>query len=203
MEALIRAVHPDAEIVGLIPRTGGESAPVVEVVCANPSVRLIVKTFPDDQGWKLLKECRVYGLLPDDVPTPRVLHASRDPLAMVLTSITGRPLTEVSEFLPADALGSLYAQMGRILAVPEGLHSVGGEEVVAKSRVQRHAEAFSDVVEDPVGVGQFGDGRHVENRSIDLDAGAGVQFFQGLRAPVQIAVRHGSPKEIGDGAGRS
>lgn len=116
MEELIQAVHPGAEIREVRPRTGGEISSVVEVACADPDVRLIVKTYPADQGWKLLKERHVYGLLPDDVPTPGVLHASREPLALVLTRLPGRPLSEVSASLPPDDLRVLYAQMGRILA---------------------------------------------------------------------------------------
>ncbi|MEV5576460.1 aminoglycoside phosphotransferase family protein [Spirillospora sp. NPDC052269] len=130
MEELIHAVHPGAEIREVLRRTGGENALVAEVVCANPDVRLIVKFYPEDQGWKVVKECHVYGLLPDGVPAPRALHASRDPLAVVMTSVPGRPLSEVSESLPPDALHSLYTQMGRILA---SLHS-------------RHTDAFGFIV---------------------------------------------------------
>ncbi|MFC5185737.1 phosphotransferase family protein [Actinomadura harenae] len=129
MEDLIRAVHPNAEIREVLTRTGGESASVVEVVCANPDVRLIVKTY--EQGWKVAKEHHVYTLLPDDVPAPRLLHASREPAAVVMTSVPGTPLSEVSTTLPADDLRSLYTQMGHILA---SLH-------------RRHMDVFGYIVD--------------------------------------------------------
>ncbi|MCP2336264.1 phosphotransferase family protein [Actinomadura rupiterrae] len=162
MEDLVQAVHPGAAIREVLTRTGGEIAPVVEVVCTNPDVRLIVKTYPSDQRWKLAKERHVYGLLPEDVPAPRVLHASREKGALVLTCLPGQPLSEISASLPPDELHDLYTQMGRILAsihrrrmdafgyIVDGVYEpVPTNTEYMTSHFTRHLRTFRDRSNDP------------------------------------------------------
>ncbi|MFJ8436967.1 phosphotransferase family protein [Kitasatospora sp. NPDC094019] len=130
-EPLLREVFPDAEVIDVVPRTGGQLSTVYELRCADPAHHAILKVYAPEWAWKQAKEVHVYQLLADldSLPVPRVLHHNRagapgGRAVTILSLLDGQPLSEASENLDAEQIVSLYREMGAALAT---VHRIGQE----------------------------------------------------------------------------
>ncbi len=130
-EPLLREVFPDAEVIEVLPRTGGQLSTVCELRCADPAHSAILKVYAPEWAWKQAKEVHVYRILAglDSLPVPRVLHhtpngATDGRAVTILSLLEGRPLSEASKDLDAAQIPSLYREMGATLAT---IHQVGQE----------------------------------------------------------------------------
>ncbi|MEV0194546.1 aminoglycoside phosphotransferase family protein [Kitasatospora purpeofusca] len=130
-EPLVREVFPEAEVIELLPRTGGRLSTVYELRCADPAQSVILKVYAPEWAWKQAKEVHVYRILAGlgPLPVPRVLHHTPDGApdgraVTVLGLLDGRPLSEASKDLDAEQIPSFYREMGAALAT---IHQVGQE----------------------------------------------------------------------------
>ena len=127
-ELLVRAVHPQARVTGVLARTGGQLSAVYEVSCADPEHSVIVKVYGEQWRWKQAKEVHVYGLLSaaGDWPAPTVRHVTADGpggrAATVLSLLPGQPMSEVGATLPPADIQSIYQRLGSCLAA---VHRLG------------------------------------------------------------------------------
>ncbi|MGY0460405.1 phosphotransferase family protein [Kitasatospora sp. cg17-2] len=130
-EPLLREVFPEAEVVDVLPRTGGQLSTVYELRCTDPAHHAILKVYAPEWAWKQAKEVHVYRILAGlgSLPVPRVLHhtptgAPGGRAVTILSLLDGRPLSEASNDLDAAQIPSFYRQMGATLAT---IHRVGQE----------------------------------------------------------------------------
>ncbi|RAG81349.1 aminoglycoside phosphotransferase family protein [Streptacidiphilus pinicola] len=133
-EGLVREVFPDAEVVEVVPRTGGRLSAVYEVRCEDPAQGVILKVYAPEWTWKQAKEVHVYGMLAGlgSLPVPSVLHHTEQAgpeggAVTVLSLLEGRPLSEAAEAaeeLDGTRIASLYREMGSVLAT---IHQLGQE----------------------------------------------------------------------------
>ena len=130
-ERLVREVFPDAEVVEVVPRTGGRSSEVYQVRCEDPGHGVVLKVYAPEWTWKQAKEVHVYGMLAGlgSLPVPSVLHhteaAGPEGRAVtVLSLLEGRPLSEAAEELDGTWIASFYREMGSVLAT---MHQLGQE----------------------------------------------------------------------------
>jgi aminoglycoside phosphotransferase (APT) family kinase protein len=128
-EALLREVFPAAEVIDVVPRTGGQLSAVYEVRCADAAHTAIFKVYAPEWAWKQAKEVRVYRLLADlrSLPVPSVLHHAPaggpgDRAVTILSRLEGRPLSEASADLDAARIPPFYREMGAALAA---VHKIG------------------------------------------------------------------------------
>ncbi|MFB7677656.1 phosphotransferase family protein [Kitasatospora purpeofusca] len=128
-EPLLREVFPEAEVVEVLPRTGGQLSTVYELRCTDPAHSAILKVYAPEWAWKQAKEVHVYRLLAglDTLPVPRVLHHTPDGApggraVTILSLLSGLPLSEASKDLDASQIPSYYRQMGAALAT---IHQIG------------------------------------------------------------------------------
>ncbi|MER7754477.1 aminoglycoside phosphotransferase family protein [Kitasatospora sp. NPDC097643] len=130
--ALLRAAHPDAEVMDVLPRSGGQLSAVYEVRCADPAHAAVVKVYAEQWRWKQAKEVYVHGLLAgvDGWPGPAVLHHTGDGgpggrAATVLGLLPGVPLSEASPAPGPDRTRALYRSVGAALATAHRLRLDG------------------------------------------------------------------------------
>ncbi|MFD4907400.1 phosphotransferase family protein [Kitasatospora purpeofusca] len=128
-EPLLREVFPAAEVIEVLPRTGGQLSTVYELRCTDPAHGAILKVYAPEWAWKQAKEVHVYRLLAglDALPVPQVLHHTPDGApggraVTILSLLEGRPLSEASKDLDASQIPSSYREMGAALAT---IHQVG------------------------------------------------------------------------------
>jgi aminoglycoside phosphotransferase (APT) family kinase protein len=130
-EALLREAHPAAEVVEVVPRTGGQLSAVYEVRCVDPVHTAIFKVYAPEWTWKQAKEVHVYRMLADlgSLPVPSVLYHAPDGgpgdrAVTILSRLDGRPLSEASADLDAAQIPAFYREMGATLAA---VHRIGQE----------------------------------------------------------------------------
>ena len=129
---LLREAFPAAEVIEVVPRTGGQLSAVYEVRCVDSAHTAIFKVYAPEWAWKQAKEVRVYEMLAGlrTLPVPSVLH--RTPpgagpggrAVTILSLLEGRPLSEVSTDLDPAAVPAFYREMGAALAT---VHQIGQE----------------------------------------------------------------------------
>lgn len=138
-QAILSRVVPEFRVTAVVVRGGGEVNAVYEVRGAGGVRPLIIKVYPERwpapaDRWrsKLAKEVFVYRLLARNGITeiPRVLRHEAGgvpdlPSAFaVMTLLDGRPLSTVGDRLTGGHLGTVYAEMGRLLAA---VHKITAE----------------------------------------------------------------------------
>lgn len=130
-EEWLRRIFPEAVVIELIPRTGGQLSTVYEARCADPAHAVIFKIYADEWRWKQAKEIHVYRLLAacGSLPVPKLLHYAADAgpggrAVTILSLLEGRPLSEASEDLDPTEVPAFYREMGAILATA---HRIGQE----------------------------------------------------------------------------
>ena len=130
-QGLLREAFPAAEVIEVVPRTGGQLSTVYEVRCADAAHSAILKVYAPEWTWKQAKEVRVYQLLEGlrSLPVPSVLHHAPDGgpegrAVTILSLLEGSPLSEVSKDLDPALLPSFYREMGAVLAT---VHQIGQE----------------------------------------------------------------------------
>jgi hygromycin-B 7''-O-kinase len=121
-EILCSAV-PNARVLQVVRRTGGQLSAVYEVRCTGSPGAVIVKLYATQWAWKLAKEVDVYQILVRHGvgPVPEILHAQPDPGAfsaafIVMTLLPGQPLSEISADLDRSDIARIYRQMGAALS---------------------------------------------------------------------------------------
>jgi len=127
--ALLGSVLPEVRVSEIVSRTCGQLSAVYEVRRADGADALIVKVYADRWRWKLAKEVDVYPLLARHGvgPIPRIVRAEPDPgpsgfAFVVMTKLSGEPLSHVSDALDAARTRLLYRQIGATLAA---MHRIG------------------------------------------------------------------------------
>lgn len=130
-EGLLREAFPAAEVIEVLPRTGGQLSTVYEIRCADPAHSAIFKVYAPEWAWKQAKEVSVYEMLAalGSLPVPSLLHHTPGggpdgrPVT-ILSLLEGRPMSEVSKDLDSGAIPELYRKMGAALAA---VHRIGQE----------------------------------------------------------------------------
>src|SRR6185437_6798386 len=127
--ALLGSVLPEVRVSEIVSRTCGQLSAVYEVRRADGADALVVKVYADRWRWKLAKEVDVYPLLARHGvgPIPRIVRAEPDPgpsgfAFVVMTKLSGEPLSHVSDALDAARTRLLYRQIGATLAA---MHRIG------------------------------------------------------------------------------
>lgn len=128
---LLRTLHPAADVLELVRRTGSQLSSVYEARCADPTHDAILKVYAPEWAWKQTKEVRVYQMLTSirGLTVPRVPHHVPDGgpngrAVTVLSLLPGRPLSEVSQDVDPAGIPAFYREMGAALAA---VHRIGQE----------------------------------------------------------------------------
>lgn len=120
---VLRLVWPDASVVDVLARTGGQLSTVYEVRCTEPTATVIVKIYDEQWHWKQAKEVHVYNVLNQHNigPVPKILHAEHSTQVIgsaftVMTVVPGQPLSHIAADLDRAEITRIYRQLGANLA---------------------------------------------------------------------------------------